>query len=551
MRTIFKPPAFRHLVVLPRHLAGKLIICLTLIVAVVAGVFQILTVRSQEHQLVQEAIQGADQLSRSIASATWQAMQANKRESAYAVMKTIAEKQEIDRIRIYNRDGWLMFSTAAEEQSRLDKRDEACVPCHAREQPLVKPAVNSRARLLNGPDGRRKLAMITPIYNEAACSGADCHAHPAALSVLGVLDVRLDLGRIDNEVAAIRQRMLLMVIIEIAVIVIFIVVFTHHFVSLPIRQLIAGTQAVSAMRLDEPIEIHSSEELGELARSFNRMRGRLQEEVAKNAEFTQQLEVKVAERTAQLQTASEKLKQTGRLASLGQLAASVAHEINNPVAGVLNLSMLLQRILTPDGIPPRRLDEFRAYLDRIVQETGRIGRIVSGLLAFSRRSKPQRSHADLNQVIRSTLALVMHQLELAGIQPVLELATELPPVYCDASQIQQVVMNLLLNAAEAARGRGPLTVRSGRETGPERIFLEVADQGAGMPPDVLEHIYEPFYTTKEEGKGVGLGLAVVYGIVEAHGGEIEVHSVIDRGTTFRVHLPLTGPEEQSAADREH
>jgi two-component system NtrC family sensor kinase len=528
------------------RLAFKLIVSLTLIVAIVAGISQVITSRTQEQQLQDEVILAADQLSRSITSATWEAMLLDKREAAYKVMKTIALKQGIDRIRIFNRDGGLMFSTVPNEFSRLDKSAELCTPCHLSERPLVKPEVKSRARVFRDPEGRRKLGMITPIYNEPACSQADCHAHPAGLNVLGVLDIDMDLGRLDVELAAIRERTLLMIVLEIVLIGIFIAFFTRHFVGKPIETLIEGTQTVSAMKLDQPIEIGSSGELSELASSFNRMRERLQEAVASNNELTQNLESKVEERTAQLKAAHDKLKTSDRLASLGQMAASVAHEINNPVSGVLNLSMLMQRILREDGIPPDRVKEYREYLQQVIHETTRVGRIVSDLLSFSRRSKPQRSLADLNAIIKRTLALAAHKLQLARLEVRLELAEPMPAVFCDASQIQQVVLNLLLNAAEAIRGSGLVVVRTRLVYQENQVILEVQDNGTGIPPEILKQIFDPFFTTKEEGKGVGLGLAVVYGIIDSHDGEIEVDSQAGQGTTFRVTLPLTTPVDSTS-----
>jgi signal transduction histidine kinase len=262
-----------------------------------------------------------------------------------------------------------------------------------------------------------------------------------------------------------------------------------------------------------------------------------------NAQFTQRLETKVEERTAQLRAAERKLMQADRLASLGELAASVAHEINNPVSGVLNLSMLMQRILKEDGIPSGRVAEFRRYLGQVASETSRVGRIVSDLLSFSRRSKPQETEADLNAIVRTTVSLVTHKLQLANVQLDLDLPDDLPRVHCDASQMQQVVINLVLNAAEAIKGGGTVSVRTRPEGTPKPsgVVLEVRDTGSGIPRELLGKIFDPFFTTKEEGKGVGLGLAVVYGIVEAHGGEIEVESRIGEGSLFRVSLPLAPP----------
>ena len=187
-------------------------------------------------------------------------------------------------------------------------------------------------------------------------------------------------------------RALLVTGVEVTLIGLFIIFFTRRFLSRPIEKLIEGTKAVSQMELDKPIgSIGSSEELDELARSFDIMRERLRTAMSEINQFTQKLETKVEERTQQLKAAHQKLLQSDRLASLGQLSASVAHEINNPIAGVLNLSMLMQRMLKDDGIPPNRLEEFRKYLGQVTNETARVGRIVSDLLAFSRRSKPQRA----------------------------------------------------------------------------------------------------------------------------------------------------------------
>ncbi len=531
---------------MPHRLATKLIIALALIVLIIKVVALYVNVKSQEGQLLDSMTLGADQLSRSITAATWQMMLADRRDAAYSVMHTIALKQGIDRIRMFNKDGELMYSTVPEERTQVDKRAEVCNPCHSSATPLVKVDVPNRARVFREADGRRKLAMITPIYNEPSCSYAPCHAHPDSVSVLGVLDLGINLSRVDQEINSIWSRTALLTLIEVGLVGAFIVYFTRQFVGKPIRKLIAGTKAISEMRLDQPITISSSEELEDLAHSFNVMRERLKASLAENAEFTQHLESKVEERTAQLRAAQQKLVQNDRLASLGQLAASVAHEINNPVSGVLNLSMLMQRIIRDDGIPQTRVGEFRRYLGQVATETARVGRIVSDLLSFSRRSKPQSSLADINGIVRTTVSLVSHKLQLANVTVDLLLAPDLPGVRCDASQIQQVVMNLVLNGAESIKGGGEVTVVTRTAGNGASAVLEVRDSGSGIPPELLGKIFDPFFTTKEEGRGVGLGLAVVYGIVEAHGGDIEVASRVGEGSTFRVTLPVAGPPAPNA-----
>ncbi len=207
---------------------------------------------------------------------------------------------------------------------------------------------------------------------------------------------------------------------------------------------------------------------------------------------------------------------------------------------MLNLSTLLERLMASGEFPSGREAEFRKYLSQISAETARVGRIVTDLLAFSRRSKPQRVPGDLNKLVRSTLRLVGHKLKLTNAETVLALQEDLPLVECDPSQIQQVILNLILNGAQAMqpKGGGNLTVRTRLLPDRENVELCVSDTGEGITPENLAKIFDPFFTTKAEGKGVGLGLAVLYGIVKAHDGEVEVSSRRNEGTSFSVTLPL-------------
>jgi two-component system NtrC family sensor kinase len=535
-----------------RHLAQRLVIPLTMIVVVVAAFSGLYTTAGEERQLLRMMSEGADQLSRSITSATWHAMLADRRQDAYQVMSTIAQKEGIDRIRMFNRNGVLTFSTKPEEiRHQSDRSLDSCSACHITSLPLQQMDLAWRTQIFRKPDGRRSLDMVTPIYNEPSCSQSECHAHPASDKVLGLVDVQLSLAGVDSELATMRMRVLVRALVEMALISAFILIFTRRFVSRPLRQLVKGAQAISQMDLDRPIEAaDGSIEIERLAHAFELMRVNLKSSRDEILQFTQTLESKVAERSRQLQSAQQKLQTNDRLASLGQLAASVAHEINNPISGVLNLSMLMQRILKEDGIPAGRVAEFRKYLTQVTQETTRVGHIVSDLLSFSRRGKPQRTEADLNRLIRSTLSLVDHKLKLANMALELKLASSLPHVLCDAGQIQQVVLNLVLNAAEAmqAHGAGTVTVETQAGEDGKSVVLSVSDAGEGIPPELLPRIFDPFFTTKSDGKGVGLGLAVSYGIVQAHSGEIEVRSRPGEGTVFTVTLPLQSAEAKPKAE---
>jgi two-component system, NtrC family, sensor kinase len=535
---------------LPRKLSTQLIVPLLLIVMLVGLVAAFVHVKTQETQIVDAMILGADQLSGSIAGATWHAMLADQRSTAYAIMQTIATKQGINRIRIFNKEGRVMFSTMVNDAKVVDKDAEACSMCHATNRPLIKIDASSRTRIVRDAGGKRSLGMVTPIYNEPACSNADCHAHPAAMNVLGVVDVMFDLSMVDQEIVAVRTRVMAITGCMFILIAAFVILFTKRYVDAPIRKLIASAHAVGDMELDKPVAISSSEELGDLAHSFDNMRIRLKQAISELNAFSQNLEDKVEERTEQLKIAQRKLLQSDRLASLGQLSASVAHEINNPLSGVLNLAMLLQRIIKDDGIPPHRIKEVRDHLGSIVHETSRVGRIVQDLLAFSRRSKPhQRADTNFNAIVSTTVNLISHKLKLMSVALDLQLSDSLPPLRCDGSQMQQVLINLIMNGAEAAQGRpsGTVTVCTTISPGGSDLILEVRDNGVGIPPENVSKLFTPFFTTKGEGKGVGLGLAVVYGIVQAHDGDIEVQSKVGEGTTFIVSLPFQGPMEAPPA----
>ena len=538
-----------------RRLGVKLSLSLTVIVVLIAAVSGFFTWRSQQRQLLRAMVLGADQLSKSITSATWHAMLDDHRSAAYEIMRTIAAKQGIDRIRMFNREGNLTFSTHEGERWTLDAaRTGFCASCHRWGAPPRVHTVDDRVQIATSQAGYRTLNMITPIYNEPSCSQAACHAHPAAIKVLGVLDLALRLDVVDQEEAGMKTQVAIATILQILLTATLIVLLTRRFVGLPIRELIRGTKAVSAMELDKPISIpHRSQELEELESSFNLMRERLRSALDEINQFTGRLESKVGERTEQLRAAHQKLLHSDRLASLGQLAASVAHEINNPLSGVLNLSMLMERIMKGGNIPPGREEEFRRHLARVSAETARVGRIVSDLLAFSRRSKPQRVDADLNKLVRSTASLVGHKLKLSDCEAVIDLAPDLPLVLCDPSQMQQVILNLVMNAAEAmqSKGGGKVRVATRAAANGREVELVVSDNGEGIAPENLGKIFHPFFTTKPEGKGVGLGLAVLYGIVQAHDGEVDVKSTPGQGTTFTVTLPVSTAAEAHTSAAKH
>jgi two-component system NtrC family sensor kinase len=304
--------------------------------------------------------------------------------------------------------------------------------------------------------------------------------------------------------------------------------------STPIRNLTVAAQRVARGDYSQAVEGGSDDELGYLAHSFNTMTSEVQLAHKALQESADELERKVEERTAELRRMQAQMIQSEKMVAVGKLAAGVAHEINNPLTGVLTNSSLMLEDMADDH-------PWREDIQTIVNETLRCRKIVKGLLDFSRQTKPQRTLLDLNQVVEDTLSLVRNQTVFRNTKLVYELDPHLPTVLADADQMRQVVLNIVLNAAEAMVQGGELRVASSADPAAKAVELRISDTGPGIPDEVRARIFEPFFTTKKT--GTGLGLAVAYGIIERHHGRIRIESARGRGTTFIVSVPIGGTAE--------
>jgi two-component system NtrC family sensor kinase len=248
------------------------------------------------------------------------------------------------------------------------------------------------------------------------------------------------------------------------------------------------------------------------------------------------IEEQVRRKTAELERVHKTLLHSEKMASIGKLAATVAHEINNPLFGILTYARLVLRQLLKHDLPDR--DEMAEQLQTIERESKRCGELVKNLLSFSRQAPSLREPNDLNTVVARAVLLVKHKLAMQNIELAENLAPDLPPVACDPNQIQQVILVLMVNASEAMPKGGRLEVSTAFDPGTEQALVRVKDNGSGIPPDVLPRIFDPFFTTKEDQNRTGLGLAVAQGILEQHAGEITVHSTPGEGTEFTAALPV-------------
>jgi two-component system NtrC family sensor kinase len=495
-----------------------------------------LNVRLHRQHLEQNTLLSAERVSDVIKHSTTDYMLRNDREGLHRSIQTMANQPGMEKIRIFDQDGRITYTTDAAEQNHVvDKTAEACYACHAQSQPLARLKRPDRFRIYRNAAGTRVLGIITPIENRPACSNAACHAHPAEQQILGVLDTNLSLARADVQLAQSSRRMIAYTGCALLLIAFLSWFFVWIVVAKPVHALKRGTERLAAGDLGHQIDVRSNDEIGELASSFNSMSRELQTARKQNLAWTHTLEQRVEEKTRELKRAHEHALHTEKMASIGKMAAVLAHEINNPLSGILTYAKLLHKWIDRDAVGHRQ--EICDSLDLIASESRRCGDLVKNLLTFSRTTPMNLQPANLNQVINRSLRLVQHQLDLAGIHVQPQLDPKLPQVQCDAAQIEQVVLALVMNALDAMPQGGNLWLTTSFTREPNQACIVVRDDGSGIPAEILPRIFEPFLTTKETGRGVGLGLAISHSILERHRGTIEVQSEQGRGTTFTVTLP--------------
>ena len=529
-------------------ISAKLIGSLLAVMVVIFALLGYLNIRLHRKHLEAATLTSAERISDVIKHSTTYYMLRNDREGLYHAIQTMADEPGMVKVRILDPEGRISYSTDSAEVSQvLDKTAEACYGCHIQSQPLTRLNRPDRFRIYRNGGGRRVLGIITPIENQSSCSNAACHAHPASQQVLGVLDTNLSLAKADAQLAVSSTRMFLYTAGAMLIVGVLSWVFVWREVGQPIKALKNGTEHLARGELGYQIEVRSEDEVGNLAHSFNDMS--LQLRAANEEIFTwaKTLEDRVAEKTRELKSAHDHMLHVEKMASMGKMAAVVAHEVNNPLSGILTYAKLLRKWVGSGQAVHEKREEAMQCLELIAAESRRCGDLIKNLLSLSRTAPMNVQSTDLREVIDRSLLLVRHQLEIGGIDLQLKLARDLPRVPCDPAQIEQVLLALIMNAIDAMPRGGNLWLETQLSPDETAIQIRVRDDGAGIAPDVLPEIFEPFMTTKENGRGVGLGLAISRGIVERHDGHIEVQSELGRGTIFTVTLPSQAPEASLAA----
>jgi len=529
---------------LTQTLSVKLNLLLLGAMVVIFALLGYVNVRLHRQHLEQNTLASAERISDVIKQGTTDYMLRNDREGLYRSISTMASEPGIEKIRIFDQEGRITYTTSSAEQSRVvDKSAEACYACHAQSQPLARLNRPDRFRIYRNGGGHRVLGVITPIENRPACSNAACHAHPAEQQILGVLDTNLSLAKADVQLAESSRRMILYTACALLLIAVLTWFLVWEVVARPVTALTRGTERLAQGDLGYQIEVESRDEIGELARSFNAMSSQLKSEHNENVAWTQTLEQRVEQKTRELKRAHEHALHTEKMASIGKMAAVLAHEINNPLSGILTYAKLLRKWIGNEDAGKSRRTDICDSLDLIASESRRCGDLVKNLLTFSRTTPMNLQPTNLNRVLEQALRLVQHQLDLGNVQVQAQLDQSLPNATCDGAQIEQVLLALIMNALDAMPQGGNLWLTTAMDPDQEIVRIVVRDDGTGISPEILPRLFEPFLTTKETGKGVGLGLAIARSILERHNGNIEVQSELGRGTTFTLALPCEAEAE--------
>ncbi len=525
----------------------KISLSLIIVLSTAMVVFTLLILKQRQEDMQSVVARHVTQISEMVVASTRYTMLVNKRDIAEKIIEDIGKQKGIERIRVISKDGTIIHSNRKTEVGfSVDQKDDACISCHQSSQPLKWVPDDKRWKIVETAGGRRVLGSMHAIRNEPSCSSASCHEHPQSQSVLGIVDVAYSLDEMDQ---SLRSHAAYVIAISVGFIILFALtlgVLLQRLIYLPLKDLATGADKVRSGQLNHAIPVRSSDEFGRVAGSFNHMTGALDASRSEMEQLVQTLELKVEQRTKELLAAKAEVAQGEKLASIGVLASGIAHELNNPLTGVLTFTSLMRK-KAPEG------SEDAEDLDLVIRETKRCASIIKRLLDFAREKVPVKGFYNLNQVIEDTVRFVERPASLQQIEISMNFDPLLPQAWGDADLIKQVILNLLVNAQQAIEGKGNITVQTrlvaagpnAGSTDAPMVEVVVTDTGCGIPQANLQRIFDPFFTSKEVGKGTGLGLSVSYGIVKAHGGKISVESVLGTGTTFRIWLPMTPPSNET------
>jgi signal transduction histidine kinase len=487
-------------------------IIVTTITLLVCGIFLYASfnVRYQQSQLIDTARESTELLLHTVESSVYNTMHLGNVQDVSSILSMVGQHNQLVGVRIFHPHGIILRSSNPSEVGRAIGMND---------YKLYQSPKNYG--IFDLPPHGEVLGMVKPIYNEPACH--TCHGTKAR--VIGILNINYSLNRTKMQMLAASRIFIASSIAITAFLAITISLILLKFVKKPLDGIIENMSRVEKGDLSVRINYKGKDEIGRLICSFNSMVDRL--DVAK-------VELE--------QFHFQQLERADRLASIGEMAAGIAHEIKNPLAGISAAVTIIK-----DDIPTD--DPRNSILGEVLQQVQRLDKTVNDLLFFGKPSLPELSCIDINYILSTTCKFASQHRSVMNIEQKFNLAPELPPVYADGKQMQQVFLNLILNAFQAMADGGTLSITTSRAFQQDREFvrIDVADTGLGIPPQILEKIFTPFFTTKAQ--GTGLGLPICCKLIHLHNGDIRVTSDDTHGTVFTIELPACHTNEIDAIRR--
>lgn len=517
-----------------KSIAAKLIIATGLLIVILSFLFWFATLKKQEKDVISIAVKYGASFVDFAKESTRRSMFTQDKAQTQQILENLSTPEGVRRVRIVNHKGTVVFSSKQEGVGKAVDRDSmTCMGCHTDSSTGTLSPSPKKWFVYKNEENSTSLKIINQISNEPSCSSASCHVHPEDQDILGFIEVDLSLALLDEALFKQGLALTAYVVIFVIAVSIFLGIINYKIVTNPVEKLSDGMKRVARGDLDHSVQVDSIDEIGVLASTFNSMIKDLKAASEQKERWTQTLEEEVEKKTEEIKRTQTGLIQTEKLASLGRMAAGVAHEINNPLTGVVTFAHLMKQRCEPGS-------DDAEDLDIIIEQAERCAKIIKNLLTFARATPSEKGQIHVNNVITKTMTLIKNQEKFHNVKFHMELADASFVTNGDATQFQQICLNMFLNSSDAMKLRGEITVKTHQveEDGNPYVEIIFTDTGSGIEEENLPKLFEPFFTTKPVDKGTGLGLSITHGIVKHLGGSIRVESTLGQGTSFFVRLPL-------------
>lgn len=487
-----------------------------------------------------------------VEGALYQSMLHNDKSDLQSTLDIINTLPGIDEVNMYDNKDSLVYSTFSADTAGIP--DPNCIGCHtnlydmfSRTEKTYRIIDSRSACIMNKSDkGHRQLLIRSPILNEQSCYTASCHAHDRSEEILGSLVIKIPLRTIDRTMQRSSTEFYILAIIITVVLVASLILFTRSKIKKPLNDILLASEAVSRGDKSTRLEIKPNllDDMRIVSQAFNNMLDNLAMANKELENWSHQLEYKVQKKSEELSEIQNELIHVERIASLGKLSSSVAHEINNPLSGVLTYTKLVHKQLKRIPLEEETKKSIIRYLEVIETETKRCGDIVKGLLEFSRKDQKNFENRHLHKILHDTYNLMAHQMRIAEINFYTDFDASEDLIYCNENQIKQACVAILVNAQEAVSENGEIMLCTSNPD-KDHIRINITDNGVGIAKEDISRIFQPFFSVKQKTSGIGLGLAIVHGIVESHKGRVEVDSELGQFTTLSIILPLAKKQEKT------